>query len=99
MDKEKFKDIKRVIRSRKQKKDRQYNGQGQKDKQWCTEHHTENQILSITNACKYQTDDSYTKQMFPLSYNILYNDFLDRWIPLHSKLQTQGVLMINTSAP
>ena len=44
MDKEKFKDIKRVIRSRKQKKDRQYNGQGQKDN---------NGVQNTTQKTKY----------------------------------------------
>jgi hypothetical protein len=39
---EKFEDIKGVIRSRKSKKDRQYNGQKKKDKQRSTKHYTEN---------------------------------------------------------
>ena len=39
---EKFEDIKGVIRIRKSKKDRQYNGQKKKDKQRSTKHYTEN---------------------------------------------------------
>ena len=39
--KEKFEDTKRVTRSRKSQKDRQYNGQKKKDKQWSTKHYTE----------------------------------------------------------
>jgi hypothetical protein len=35
---EDFEDTKEVIRIRKSKKDRQYNGQQKKDKQWSTKH-------------------------------------------------------------
>ena len=52
---ERFEDIKGVIRSRKskmdrqyngqKKMDRQYNGQKQKDKQGCTKHSTENKRM------------------------------------------------------
>ena len=40
-EKGKFEDIKGVIRSRKSKKDRHYNGQKKKDKQGSTENYTE----------------------------------------------------------
>jgi hypothetical protein len=40
--KEEFEDIKRAIRIRKSKKNRQYNGQEKKVKQRSTKHHTEN---------------------------------------------------------
>ena len=53
---EKIEDKKGVIRlSGKSKKDRQYNGQkkkGQKYKQWCTKHYTENKKLSNPNPTK-----------------------------------------------
>jgi hypothetical protein len=39
--KENFEDTKRIIRSCKSK-DRQYNGQTEKDNQWSTQHYTEN---------------------------------------------------------
>ena len=39
---EKFEDAKGVIRNHKSKKDRQYNGQKKKNKQWFTKHYTEN---------------------------------------------------------
>ena len=40
-DREMFADIKGVIRSRKSKNDRQYNGQNEKDKQWYAKYYTE----------------------------------------------------------
>jgi len=39
---EKFEYTKEVIKSRKSKKDRQYNGQKKKDKQWSIKYSTEN---------------------------------------------------------
>jgi len=48
---EKFEDIKRIIRSRKSKNDRQYNGQKKKrpkDKQQYTKHYTDNYRSSKT---------------------------------------------------
>jgi hypothetical protein len=51
----KFEDLKEEIRSRKSKKDRQYNGhkeQGQKYQQWSTKHYTENWTLCDTNPTK-----------------------------------------------
>jgi hypothetical protein len=41
-----------VIRNRKSKKDRQYNGQKKRDKQLSTKHYTENQRSSNTNPTK-----------------------------------------------
>jgi hypothetical protein len=46
--KEQYEDTKVAIRSR-ESKDRQYNGQKKKDKQWCTKHDTENYWSSNTN--------------------------------------------------
>jgi len=49
---EKFKDTKVVVRSRKSKKGRQYNGQKERDKknkQWYTKHYTGHCRLSNTN--------------------------------------------------
>ena len=37
-----LKDTKGILRSRKSKKDRRYNGQGKRDRQWCTKHYTDN---------------------------------------------------------
>jgi hypothetical protein len=45
--KEKIEDTKRVIRSCKSKKDRQYTGQKKKDKQLSTKHYTENCQLGV----------------------------------------------------
>ena len=53
---EKLKDTKGVIRNRKSK-DRHHNGQSnkvQRDKQWTTKHHRENEKLSNTNPTKYR---------------------------------------------
>ena len=52
---EKFEDTKRLIRSRKSKKDRQHNSHkktGQKDKQWSTKHYKGKGWSTNTNPTK-----------------------------------------------
>jgi len=49
---EMFEDSKEVIRRHTSKRDCQYIGQKKKDKQWSTEHYTENDRLSNTNSSK-----------------------------------------------